>query len=158
MPLLGATNVRVYAKTPGASPAAFTAADLVPLGVVQEVSAEVSGESLTFNTFATLATYRIPTGKDFSLTLRLVYDPADTAKTKFLNAFNSASQTLDVLLVIGDTPATGAKNLCIYGRMIVESVSPVVEARGIIATNVSLRLADGATLTIAENVTSFPSV
>lgn len=158
MPILGATNVHVYAKTPGATPAAFATGDLIPQNMLQEVSAEVSGESLTFDTFATLAVSRIPTTKDFSLTLRLVYDPNDAAKTKFLNAFNSASQLIDVLLVIGQPPNTGAKNLCIYGRMLVEAFSPTTEAKAVVTQQVTLRLADGATLTIAENVTSMPTL
>lgn len=158
MAIFGAENTKVYVKTASTTPTAFASDDLIPQGIVTEVTPELSGESVEFETYASINLSRIASSRDFSLALTLIYDPNDTALDKFINAFNSQDRLLDVLLVVGDEPNTGAKNLAVYGRMVVESISVNTPSRNIVTVSAQLRLADGATLVLARDVTDFPSL
>lgn len=158
MAIFGAQNTKVYVKTTSPTPTAFTSANLIPQGILTEVAPELSGESVEYETYASINRSRIASSRDFSLTLTLTYDPNDTALNKFINAFNSQDRLLDVLLVVGDEPKTGAKNLAVYGRMAVESISVNTPSRNIVTVRAQLRLADGATLVLARDVTAFPSL
>lgn len=158
MAIFGAQNTKVYVKTASPTPTAFTSANLIPQGILTEVAPELSGESVEYETYASINRSRIASSRDFSLTLTLTYDPNDTALDKLINAFNSQDRLLDVLLVVGDEPKTGAKNLAVYGRMAVESISVNTPSRNIVTVRAQLRLADGATLVLARDVTAFPSL
>lgn len=158
MPIFGAQNTKLYVKAPGTTPTAFAAGDLVPQNLVTNISANVSRSTVDYESYATTNTNRIAMSRDFTLSLTLVYELSDTTIAKFLNAFQSAEGTLDVLLLIGDTPATGAKNLAVYGRMVVSRFNQNPPSRNIVTVEVELQLANGATLNVAQDITAYPSL
>lgn len=149
-------NVRVYVKTPGASPTAFAATDQVPAALlVDNIPVTQSASTMDFQTWASSAISRIVNQKDSTINLSVVLDPADDSAATW---FQAVGVEKDVLVVIGDVPAAGAKNLVLYGRYVVTSMETPNAIDGFLRADIQMTLSEGSTLTTAANVTAFPSL
>lgn len=149
-------KIAVYAKAHTATPAAFVAGDR--LSGVMEVTTSATSESFDWSTYDQAATFRVADLKDSQITMTLVADPDDTSQGVFRTAYASVERTLDILVVRGDAPAAAAKNIVTYGTYVISEFSYDQPLPGVVQSNVTLDIADGATYVEDVNAVAFPSL
>lgn len=146
----------MYAKAHTGTPAAFAAGDKV--SGLMEVTTTATSETFDWSTYDQLATFRVADLKDSQITATIVADPDDTSQGVFRTAYASAERIVDVLIVRGDAPAASASNIVTYGTYVISEFSYDQPLPGVVQSNVTLDVADGATYTEAVNVVAFPSL
>jgi len=151
-------NVHLFLKAPGATAAAFAAADEVPQTLLQELNPTADGRSFEYDTFGSDVIDRAADIKDLKITATLIADPADTLVQLLLSQWNSADRQIDALVVAGDLPGLSASNVCVYGRMVIDSLNITFPRPGLAQIQLSLSAGVGSTVATQLNVTAYPSI
>lgn len=151
-------NVKVYVKAPGGTPAAFAAGDLLVMDQVYDLNTTINGESFEFGGYGAAYKNRVADVKDFTLSFSYDADPDDTKLSTLVARWNSSDRKLDVLAGAGDAPGVSAKNVFVWGRFVMTEFSLQYPMPGIVRVNVSASVADGSTINLALNQTTFPSL
>lgn len=149
-------KIRLYAKTPAATPTAFASGDAV--SGLMELTSSATSDSFDWSTYDQSATFRVADLKDSQITATFVADPDDTSQGVFRTAYESVERTVDLLIVRGDEPAASAKNIVTYGTYVISEFSYDQPLPGVVQINATFDVADGATYTEAVNEVAFPSL
>lgn len=151
-------NVNVYVRQPPASPTAFAAADKLVASQIYELSTTINGDSFEFGGYGALYKNRVADIKDFTVSFKYDVDPADTLLSTLLARWNSTDRKADILIVAGDVPAAGAKNIAAWGRFVLTAFTLETNLPGLVRVSLSAGVADGSTINLAINQTALPSL
>ncbi|MCX7689048.1 MAG: hypothetical protein N2045_13880 [Fimbriimonadales bacterium] len=158
-PKTGRSQYHIYIKTHTTTPTAFVAADKAT--GINAVSFQVSQNEIEADAYDYVAAVKLGASTNITLQVSQYFDPNDVHLIRVFDAFKSAVATpsnptlVDVLVVNGDAPATGAKNFYVAGTYRVTQ-APFSEGGPdqVANSSVQLVLADGASATIDKNLTS----
>lgn len=150
-------NLHLYLKVPGSSAVAFAAGDELPATLLDALNPSGNGNSFQFDTYGSDGVNRVPDLRDLTIQFTALVDPDDPIISRIITAWEG-DRYLDALVVAGDAPATGAKNLVTYARMAISNLTPAFPKPGLAQIQVSLEASDGTTIATALNAEAFPSL
>lgn len=148
-------NTHVYIK-PSGSPSAFVAGDKV--ANLTGLTPNVNNQPIETDTYDQAAASRMYGANQASFQFSHYFAPGHVGMGRLVSAFQ-AQTFVDALVVWGTTPQGGAQNLAMWGKfMVSQPPIPQGDIGSMLVANVACELADGTSLNVALNLTSFPTI
>lgn len=151
-------KIHVFLKAPASSPAAFSASDELPQNLVDAVQPTANGRSFEYDTFGDTGINRVADIQDLQIQITALVDPSDPIVQLLYDRWNSGDRLIDALVIAGDLPATGASNVAVWARMVIEQFTLNTPRPGLAQLQVQLSAGDGNTIGHGYNLDAYPSI